>query len=152
MGFSVSSSFAVIAFGAFVAMSAAYGAAANAAENRQAAQADQRAHRDAIVETSINVTSTDVSITGCRLTVEANNTGSTTLSVNDTDLLVDGEYRTDWRASATVNGDADTDLWLPGERLSISVTDGITAAPDRVKIVTGPGVAVTERIGGGVVC
>jgi flagellar protein FlaF len=152
MGFSVSSSFAVIAFGTFVAMSALYGATANAAEERQDAQADQRAHRAAIAETAVNITSTDVSVTGCSVEVRVNNTGSTELLVNETDLLVDGEYRTGWEADATVDGDADTDLWLPGEQLVVAVTDGITEAPDRVKVVTGPGVAATQRIEGGVVC
>lgn len=152
MGFSVSSSFAVIAFGMFVATSALYGATANAAEDRQDARTDQQLHRETIADTSINITSTTVLTTGCGVEVAVNNTGSTTLVVNETDLLVDGEYRTGWEADATVDGDADTDLWHPGEQLVISVTEGVSEAPDRVKVVTGPGVAATERIEGGVLC
>jgi flagellar protein FlaF len=152
MGFSVSSSFAVIAFGMFVATSALYGATANAAEERRAAQADQQVNRETVAETGIDITSTDVSVTGCSVEVAVNNTGSTTLVLNETDLLVDGEYRTGWEADATVDGDAHTDLWHPGEQLVVSVTEGISEAPDRVKVVSGPGVAATERIEGGLLC
>jgi len=40
------------------------------------------------------------------------------------------------------DGDNSTDLWLPGERLHLEVN--ATSQPNRVKIVSGPGVAVTE--------
>jgi len=39
-------------------------------------------------------------------------------------------------------GDNSTDLWLPGERLHLEVS--ASSQPTRVKIVSGPGVAVTE--------
>ncbi|WP_246986132.1 flagellin [Halorientalis marina] len=152
MGFSVSSSFAVIAFGTFVAMTALYTATTNAAESRQDAVAEQREHREAVVETAIDITSTDVQTAPCGIEVAVNNTGATELSVNGTDLLVDGEYRTGWEADATVDGDADTDVWLPGERLVVTVTDGIDTAPDRVKVVSESGVAATDRVTEGVTC
>jgi len=152
MGFSVSSSFAVVAFGAFVVMTALYTATTNAAESRQDAAAEQREHREAVVETAIAITSTDVLTAPCGIEVAVNNTGGTELSVDGTDLLIDGEYRTGWAADATVDGDNGTDVWLPGERLVVTVTDGIDTAPDRVKVVSGPGVADTARVTGGVSC
>jgi flagellar protein FlaF len=75
-----------------------------------------------------------------RLTLDVKNTGSTTLAVAGVDVLVDGVYRAD--AAVRVGVEDDRSLWHPGERLIATVT--VSPRPDRVKLVTGPGVAVTE--------
>jgi flagellar protein FlaF len=67
------------------------------------------------------------------------------LSVNDTDILIDGIY-TEHTEMVTLEVDDDdaTDLWLPGETLQANVS--VESRPARVKIVTGPGVAATEVV------
>ena len=75
------------------------------------------------------------------LTVAVNNTGGTTLSVGDTDLIVDNAYAD---RTTRVDGNSETDLWLPGETLTFEAS--VAAQPSRVKVVTGAGVAVTEGL------
>ena len=77
------------------------------------------------------------------LTVAVNNTGSTVLSVDRTDLLVDGRYRVP--ESFSVTGTEGRTVWTPGSQLELTVT-GVTSEPERVKVVTGPGVAAFEVV------
>lgn len=89
---------------------------------------------------------TDVTITGTsfntgEFTVQVLNEGSTTLSVNATDVILDGVYQSTW-VSSNVSGSTTTDIWAPGETLNVTVS--ADSAPDRVKVVTGTGVSVTE--------
>jgi flagellar protein FlaF len=140
VGFSVSGTFAIVFAGIFIVGSMLYGTAANNAERLQDATHEQRQQLDAVADTAVNVTDVQLLAGGCGVAVLVNNTGDSDLLVNDTDLLLDGTYQTGWEASAKVDGDASTDIWLPGEQLNASV-DGLAAAPERVKVVTGPGVA-----------
>jgi flagellar protein FlaF len=137
MGFSVSGSAAIIFAGMFISFGIAYGAVSDSFERVTDAR---QANADHVLESS----NADVEITGTeyvgdRLTVFVNNTGATELSVNGTDFLVDNAYQLGWAGAARVNGVAATDLWLPGERLNVTIRT--PEAPDRVKIVSGPGVA-----------
>jgi len=77
------------------------------------------------------------------LTIEANNTGPEHLSLDATDLLVDGAYVSDWESGATVDGDGTTGLWLPGEQLVVTLD---RAEPDRVKLISPSGVATTLEV------
>jgi flagellar protein FlaF len=144
VGFSVSGTFALVFAGVFIVGSMLYGTAANNAEQLQEATHEQHQQLNAVAETAIDVTDVQLLASGCGVAVLVNNTGDTELLVNDTDLLLDGTYQTGWEVSATVDGDASTDLWLPGERLNASV-DGLAAAPERVKVVSGPGVAGAQH-------
>jgi flagellar protein FlaF len=72
-----------------------------------------------------------------------NNTGSTTLSVDRTDLLVDGRYQVP--DTFAVAGTENRTVWTPGSQLELTVT-GVTSEPSRVKVVSGPGVAAFEVI------
>jgi flagellar protein FlaF len=73
------------------------------------------------------------------------NNGSTALSISETDLISNGSYVTrDAYVSTSVDGNTETDLWLPGETYSLTVTQ--SPKPDRVKIVTENGVAATEVV------
>jgi flagellar protein FlaF len=56
---------------------------------------------------------------GSTLTVTANNTGATSLSLSEVDLLADNNYLTGYATS--VEGDTETGLWAPGESLTITV-------------------------------
>lgn len=93
-----------------------------------------------------------------RLILEVNNTGSTTLSASGTDLVIDGRYVPYDSENVTVTVDGtDTDVWNPGTTLRIVVDDGFIrdtfdldltadAKPDRIRFVTGPGIAVSEPV------
>ncbi|SEO33412.1 flagellar protein FlaF [Halorientalis persicus] len=151
MGVSVTSSFAVIVVGALLAFGVFYSASANSFERVRAASDGQNERFDRLQETSITVTAADViDTTPCTVRVNVTNEGQTTLTIDDTDVLVDGVYRTGWQSETTVEGDENTSDWFPAERLSLNVTaDG---TPQRVKVVSGPGVAATKPVTGGSVC
>ena len=155
MGFSVSGSFAIIAVGTFIAVGVFYGAASNGAELVTESQSDAFDNRLEQQNTAINITRAeyDTSLVTDTLIIEVKNTGSTALEVNDTDYIVDNELITheDVRdqGSESVDGDSDTQLWLPGETLRIEITSTIfedITNPDRVRIVTGPGVADSKGV------
>lgn len=141
MGFSVSGSTVVILIGCLIAFSAAYTVATDSIDSVTTAQ-DERA--DSLLEqqnTAIEIDGVDGD------TVTVTNTGSTTLSIERTDLIVDGDYVADANptfADGSANAD-ETDLWLPGETL---VFETGTTDPDHVKIVTEHGVEATRGFGG----
>ena len=145
MGFSVSGSAAIVFIAAFVSVGILYTAAYNGyeevtvAEDDQADRLLQQRNTDvAIVGTAYN-TSTD------NFTVEIMNEGSTTLSVSETDVVLDGAYQPAW-ASYNVSGSTTTDVWAPGESLNVTISTGTDTEPSRVKVVTGTGVSVTEAV------
>ncbi|MFB6164984.1 MAG: hypothetical protein ABEJ31_07480 [Haloarculaceae archaeon] len=151
MGFSVSGSFALLTIATVLALGGFYATTANVVERVTGATQAQQTHLRAAQETAIAVGNVTANPT-CGVRFNVTNVGDRRLSLNDTDLLVDGVYRTGWQAGATVDGDAATDLWLPGQRLSINVTTGLDAARDRLKLVTGPGVARIAYVTGGSSC
>jgi flagellar protein FlaF len=141
MGFSVSGSAAIIFVAAFIGFGMFYTASANSIEQINDARADQ-------ADRTLDQQNTDIEIVAATwdadgngdLDVEVENTGATGLSVADTDLLVDGVYRTGY--STSVEGDSDTDVWAPQQTLSITVTT-LSTQPSDVKVVTENGVADT---------
>ncbi|MHB9287175.1 flagellin [Halobacteriales archaeon Cl-PHB] len=145
MGFSVSGSAALVFVGLFLAFGMYHSATANSFERVSDAERDRS---DALLDarnTALTISNASYDSSANELTVEVNNTGSTQLRVSETDLLVDGAYRTGWASAATVAGDADTDLWLTAEQLSVTLT-GISSQPDRVKVVTGSAVSATAEV------
>ncbi|MFB6164985.1 MAG: hypothetical protein ABEJ31_07485 [Haloarculaceae archaeon] len=139
MGFSVSGSAAIIFAGMFIGFGMLYGATANSFERVSDAQ---DARTNGIIEArNGGVAIHDVTYANGTLTVTVNNTGSTALSLNATDLLVNGTYVGGWQSSATVDGDGTTDLWLPGEQLTITVAR--SSAPTRVRVVSETGIRDT---------
>jgi flagellar protein FlaF len=74
------------------------------------------------------------------LVVWVNNTGSRTLAVGDTDVLVNGSYQQGYETR--VAGDASRTVWVPGETLRIEIS--VSPEPGRVKVVTEFGIAITE--------
>ncbi|MCU4717147.1 flagellin [Halapricum hydrolyticum] len=141
MGFSVSGSAAIVFVGLFIAFGTFYTASTNTVEEMTDANDDWQDRQLAQQNTEIEIVAAVYDNETERLVVEVNNTGATVLSVNDTDLLVDNEYRT---ASRDVDGDAGTDIWAPGQRLTYSVS--AASQPDRVKVATETGVAATEVV------
>lgn len=142
MGFSTSAAVVILFIGLFVAAGIAV-PAFETAYDRQTDALDAREERTLeLRNTAIDI---DASYDGTadELTVNATNTGSTTLAVAEVDVLVDGAYVAEGNLTTVVGADGtNRSIVQPGERLAVTVT-AVTAAPDRVKVVTGLGIAET---------
>ena len=166
MGFSVSASTALIFAALFLALGIFYPAMANSYERVQAADADQadRALEQANTDIRVGDIRLDSATgVGNQLELTLINTGSTSLTVGRTDILVGGAYIQRSELDTTVtdvdgNSDPSTDLWLPGETLDVVynppglVGDALdTVSPGqisgtRVRIITEHGVSVSGSI------
>jgi len=147
MGFSVSASTAVIFAGLFLALGMFYPAMANSYERVQAADANQadRALEQANTDIRLDDTTINNAPSGDnQVDITLTNNGSTSLTVSETDLLVNGTYIQRSELDTEVDGDSTTSLWLPGETLIITYETSGTV--DRVRVVTEHGVAVSEDI------
>jgi flagellar protein FlaF len=143
MGFSVSASAAIIFAAMFISMGILYPAVANGMEDVSDARADSA---DVLLDqqnTAISVANVSYDAPSTTLTVDVDNTGTTDLSLDATDVLVNNSYATP--SSTAVEGDTDTDLWLPGERLTVTVDVSLTAdGSNRVVVVTNHGISRAE--------
>lgn len=143
MGFSVSGATAIILLGMLIAFGAAFSSVTNGFEQINVAQDDRSDRLVAQQNTNIEISSATYNESESQtLVVAVNNTGSQELSIDDTSLLVDGEFVPERNRTTTVNGNNDTALWAPGEQLVVNAT--IEEEPDRVKIATETGVAATN--------
>lgn len=136
MGFSTSAAVAVVSIGFLISVGLLYPAVeqsvqdvSDATDNREDRMLDTRNSDAALHDVTYNNT------TGV-LNVTINNTGTVTMDVAGTDLLVDGEIATN--RSTYVDGVADRELWVAGEQLRIEA-NGVGTTPDRVVVVTGTG-------------
>jgi len=133
VGFSVSGSAVII----FVGMMVAAGIAVPALVGSMGALADSQGEQ---VDRGIDTLNTEFEVTSAtynesgqdKLKVNLTNTGSTTLTLEGTSVLIDGEIRP---------GLTGTGLWLPGDPLTI--TTGESSKPSSVKIVVENGIAET---------
>lgn len=137
MGFSTSGTTVVVFVGVLIAFSAFYTSANGAYEDVMDATAARHERVLDRANTDVSIANASYDATNDTLTVLVDNTGSRSLSVADTTLLVDGQYVTP--DATTVDGDAGTDVWPPGEQLTITVNR--STALDRIKVVTDAGVA-----------
>jgi flagellar protein FlaF len=142
MGFSVSGAAAIVFATAFIAFGMWFTASANSFERVTEAKADRT--DSVLATTNSDVEISNATYNGSHLVVDVTNDGAEQLSVANADLLVDGAYRTDWRANATVAGDADTRLWMGAEQLTATVP--LADRPGRLKVVAGTGVADTAEV------
>jgi len=131
---------AIVFVGVLIALSTAYPAMSAANERVQSATDDQRDRSVSQRNSDIDLWNVTYDATNDTLVVRVNNTGSRTLFVNDTDLIVDGAYRTGYASS--VAGETNRSIWVPGETLRIELST--TTRPDRVRVVTEFGIAETE--------
>jgi flagellar protein FlaF len=153
MGFSISGSFAIIAFAVFVAAGVLVPTAINTVDD--VSRAKQTAEDTRLLEqnTDIDITRAEwsTSLLDDQVIIEVDNTGSTVLNLNETDVLVDNKYypRED-RTGESVGGNTESGLWRPGETYSFSILRGLLdqIPPERVKIVTEYGVADSENVSG----
>ena len=148
MGFGVSGSTAVIFLGVLIASGTLYTTTAGTAEQVTEARDTEGEELLDRRNTVIDVTAVVYNTTSGTLNVTVTNNGSTTLSVEDTSLLVDNEYVLP--DSTAVDGDTDTDIWAPDQGLALGVNANTTSAldadttPDRVKVVAENGVAASN--------
>ena len=147
MGFSVSGSAAVIFVAAFIGFGMFYTATANSFERVNDAREDQRDRLLDQQNTEISLVSATWNATGSEnLVVTVDNTGSETLSVEETDLLVDNDYQTEYETTVNTNpSNPSTDIWASQEQLEITVTS-LSTEPVRVKVVTENGIAETAEV------
>ena len=145
MGFGVSGASAVIFLGLFVAAGTVYATTSNATELVSDAHHDDRERLLDRRNTALTVTDAVYYPANDTLVVTADNTGTHTLSVNATTVLVNNTYVS--VTNATVDGDASTDLWESETALELTLT-GVTESPDpdRVKVVTGSGVSDASTV------
>lgn len=154
MGFSVSGSFAILAFATFVAIGTLYPTIAMGVDQISRAQAEVNSDQLVRQNTDITITVADWSgLIQNTLTVEVENTGSTVLSIDEIDVIVDNDYyeRDEFSEEYIVQSDgsntSETDLWQPGEIYHVEITESVLdPSPDRVKIVSGPGVSDSAEV------
>ena len=141
MGFGVSGATAIIFLGLFIAAGTMFTTTSATVEQIGEAEDDRQEQLLDRRNTEIAVTSAVYNNSTSTLNLSVSNGGSTTLSVNGTTVLVDNGYRS--TATARVEGNAATDLWEPGETMTLNVS---TAEPTRVKVVTEYGVADASEV------
>jgi flagellar protein FlaF len=141
MGFGVSGSMAILFLGVLIATGTLFTTTSTTVEEVDEAHDERQERLLDRRNTDITVTSAVYNTTSGTLNLSVSNDGATTLSVNGTTLLVDNQYYS--VADATVDGIAATDLWEPGETLSLNVS---TSEPARVKVVTEQGLADTREV------
>ena len=139
MGFSVSAATAVIFAGLFLALGIFYPAMVNSYERVQSADADQADQALAQADTAIEIDNTQAG------TVNVTNRGSTVLPVTETDLVVDGAYQKRGTVTTKVDGNATTELWLPGETLTLEPTGGL-AGGSQIRVVTKHGISASTVV------
>jgi flagellar protein FlaF len=149
MGFGTSGSALIIFTGLFLAVGTLYTATANVSEDLNEAGEAQHERHQLTQRTELNVTTATWNGAEGNLTVAINNTGETTLSVEHTDIIVDGTYvAVEEFERREVEGHR-TDVWRPDEQLVLEDTDtigGFESDPTRVKVVTETGIADVREV------
>lgn len=147
MGFGTSGSALLIFAALFLAVGSLYTATTNATERVSDAEDDRTNLQQTIRHTDLTVTDATYNSTSTNLTLRVTNTGESTLSTDRVDAVVDGEYLDgDDFERVTVDGH-ETAVWQPDETLVLVDDDSAPSQPDRVKFVSGPGVADTAPVG-----
>lgn len=144
MGFSVSGATVVVYVGLLVSAAVLYPAVSQYAEERTDAVDDGRERALDRQNAALAATNATYNASADRLVVTVTNSGTTSLAVDRVDLLVDGEYHEVTGDDTTVEGDGSTAAWLGGEQLRIEILE--PAEPDRVVVVTGPGLSVATAV------
>lgn len=149
MGFSVSGAAVIVFLGIFIGFGMAYTAANNGVELINDAYEDSADDELTRQNTAITITDAVANDAETTLSVTIDNIGSATLSVHDTDILIDGKYTPHTKDSMDVlkvDGNGDTDLWLPGETLHFEYDYSSEPTPARVKVVTESGVSASANV------
>lgn len=146
---STTASLLVVFLGVFVAMAPLYSATDGAGERVGDALADQHDRTVAVIDTDLNVTSASWDLTDSDLTLKIENTGDRTLDAARGDAVVDGTYVGYEDFDRVEIEGVDSDVWRPGEVLTLEDEDTVSnflSTPDRVRVVSGPGVATSREV------
>ena len=136
MGFSVSASTAIIFAGLFLAFGILFPAVSNGFDQVRDAQVDRDDAQVDLRNTQIEITDT------AENEITVTNTGTTSLTVSEVDVIIDGDYQRVGEGGTSVDGDDSTDLWLPGEQLTLE----FEGSPGRIKVVTEHGISVSTEV------
>ena len=140
MGFSVSASTAIVFAGLFLAVGILYPAVSNGFEQIQDAEVERDNAQLDLRNTQIEIHSAN----NDEITVD--NNGTTSLKVSEVDLILDGVYQERTSYETAIDDNDETDLWLPGEQLTLEFTDTDPANPERIKVVTEHGISVATEV------
>lgn len=144
MGFSVSASTAIIFIGVLIAANSFYGAWTYSQKQLETARGDEAQDLLEKRQTSVEIVGTSYSSTTDTFTVNASNTGDTSLSSSETTAIVDGEFAP--KETVTVKNsfgnEKNSNLWLPGDYLVVNVSS--STSPTRVKLTAENGISDTE--------
>jgi len=159
MGFSVSASTALIFAALFLAFGTLYPAMANGYERVEEADAAKADHNLDQAQTDIILSDVIVNDGGPsgqiqELTINVTNTGETTLTVAETDLIIQPDVGyVVWTNGANddvrtfVEGDQGTNLWQPNETMEIEYDPGGNFdRPNRFKVISEHGVSVSGDV------
>ena len=138
MGFSVSASTALIFAALFLSFGIFYPAMVNSVERVNDARSDQA--DDLLDQQNTEIEFGDIDDGGQPGTIDVNNIGTTTLSANGVDLFINGEYRNRSDYTTEIDGNADTDVWAPGQTLTITEDD--FEEGDDILVVTDNGISI----------
>lgn len=142
MGFSVSGSAAIIFLAAFLSFGILFTTGSSGFERVQDARASTNERALEQQNTAISILS--VSNTGPNtLSVTVHNGGSTTLHVEDVDVLLNGTYHVP--DAMAISTESNPDLWEPGEDLTVTLSYP-AAGTIRVKVVSGHGVSSFREV------
>lgn len=137
MGFSTSGAALILFLGILVSASVLVPAVERTVEAVTDAEADRNDRLLDRQNAAIAVRNVTYDEAAPAVTVEVTNVGATTLSVDRTDLLLNGTLRTGYETS--VDGVLGRSIWAPGETLTFEVADP-DGRPVRVEVVTEHGV------------
>lgn len=150
MGFSVSGATALLFIAFLISFGAFYTASTGAVDQVQDAQVDRTDRNVETLNTEIEIDDNRTMYNESgedKLEIVANNTGASSLQVEDLSLLVNGEYVSfDSEADVELSDPSGDTLWIPQQTLTITIT-GDFETPVSVKLVTEYGIAATEEVG-----
>jgi archaellum component FlaF (FlaF/FlaG flagellin family) len=144
LGFSVTAAHVVLVVALLGAASAASSAYWATSERMDEARRVQAALQESVAQTNLTLAGAPTWYAGnATYFALVTNTGATVLRVSELDFLVDGAY-TDAVGTLSVDGDAATDLWMPGETLEVRLTP-LAGEPNYFSIVAGNGASAYHR-------
>ncbi|KTG09075.1 hypothetical protein AUR64_14845 [Haloprofundus marisrubri] len=144
MGFSTSAAATIIFIGVLLSFGFLYPVVEQNLEAHTEAFDDRDDRLLTQRNTDISFDSTTYDSADDTLVVTVTNTGTTTLRIDETDLLINGEIQTGY--PTRIGDTPDRTLWVPDETLTITVEE-VAEQPDRINVVTGLGVQISTSVG-----
>lgn len=141
MGFSTSAAAAVLFIGVLVSVSMVYPALTDNVESVSEAMNEREDRTLDQRNAGIEVENATYHNSSDEVTINVTNTGTTALTANETDVLLDGRLQPD--PTREIDGATNREVWAPGETMQLTVT-GVTTAPTRVVVVAEFGISAAN--------